>query len=59
MLSILERAGGTPLSALHVYFPECSARADSRRKDPFPRTIGSTTPPSDVSVLPIKIIETL
>lgn len=55
IFSVLERAGCTPLSALHRYFPEYSARANSSLKEPFPRTIGSSTPPSEVSVLPLQI----
>lgn len=54
MLSIFDRAGGTPLSALHLYFPECSALASSNLKDPLPSTTGSDTPPRVVSVLPLK-----
>ena len=54
MLSVLDKGGDTPLSALQLYFPECSARADSSLNEPFVRTTGSDTPPKVVSVLPLK-----
>lgn len=56
MLRVFERAGGTPLSALQRYFPECSARADSSLNDPFVNTTGSDTLPNAVSVLPLNYI---
>lgn len=54
MVKVLDKAGETPLSALHRYFPECSARADSNLSEPFVSTTGSDTPPKVVSVLPSK-----
>jgi hypothetical protein len=54
MLSVLEIAGGTPLSALQRYFPECSARAVSNLREPLLNTTGSDTPPKVVSVEPLE-----
>lgn len=53
MFNVFDKGGATPLSALHLYFPECSARAISNLSDPLLSTTGSDTPPRDVSVLPI------